>query len=101
MKLDEIQQQLELPIRGYVAAKRTSLDSRRGCCQWEDFAWTKVAGGIRCWPRCPEFVKDRERVNATDHALTTARLIATARPIAMARPIARSAMGTTEPHPTR
>ena len=42
---DELE--LELPIRGYVAAKRTSRDSWRGCRQRADFVWTKVIGGIQ------------------------------------------------------
>ena len=58
--------ELELPIRGYVAAKRTSLDSWRGYRQRSDFAWTMVTGGIRC---CPAFVEDRKRVNDTDDGL--------------------------------
>ena len=58
---------MELPTRGYVAAKRTSRDSWRGCRQRADFAWTKVTGGIRC---CPAFVEDRKRVNYTDDGLT-------------------------------
>ena len=45
---DELE--LELSIRGYVAAKRTSRDSCRGCRQRADFAWTKVTGGIPCCP---------------------------------------------------
>ena len=44
MKLDEFQQQVELPISGYVAAMHTSRDSWRGCRQREYFAWTKVTG---------------------------------------------------------
>ena len=67
MKLDEIQQQRELPIRGYVDAKRTSRESWRECRQREDFAWTKVTGGIRC---CPEFVQDQKRVNDKLDGLT-------------------------------
>ena len=62
---DELE--LELSIRGYVAAKRTSRDSCRGCRQRADFAWTKVTGGIRC---CPAFVEDPKRVNNTDDGLT-------------------------------
>ena len=65
--LDEIQQQLELPIRGYVAAKCTSRESWRRCRQREDFAWTKVTGGIRC---CPDFVQDWKRVNDKYDGLT-------------------------------
>ena len=62
-----MQQQLKLLIHGYVAAKHTSLDSWRGCSQREDFAWTKVTGGIQC---CPELVQERKRVNDTDDGLT-------------------------------
>ena len=58
---DELQ--LELLIRGYVAAKHTSRDSSLGGRQRADLAWTKVTGGIRC---CPQFVQNRrERVNDT------------------------------------
>ena len=38
--------EMELLIRGYVAAKLTSLDSWRRCRPREDFAWTKVTGWI-------------------------------------------------------
>ena len=41
---DELE--LELPIRGYVAAKRTSRDSWRGCRQRADFVWTKVTDSL-------------------------------------------------------
>ena len=38
MKLDEIQQQLQLPIRGCLAAKCTSRESWRECRPREDSA---------------------------------------------------------------
>ena len=58
---DELE--MELPIRGQVAAKHTSRDSSLGGRQRADLAWTKVTGGIRC---CPQFVQNRrERVNDT------------------------------------
>ena len=41
---DELE--LELSIRGYVAAKRTSRDSWRGCRQRADFVWTKVTDSL-------------------------------------------------------
>ena len=53
MKADELK--LELPICGYVAAKHTSLESSRGCCQRRPTGYGAVP--------TPEFVQDWERVN--------------------------------------
>jgi hypothetical protein len=49
-----------VPLRGYIAAKRTSRESWRRFRQRDEFEWTKVSGGIRNYPR---FITDRKRVN--------------------------------------
>ena len=50
MKLDEIQQQLQLPIRGCLAAKCTSRESWRECRPREDSAWQRSLTGFGAVP---------------------------------------------------
>ena len=59
--------ELRMHVRGYIAAKRTSLETWRGFRQREDFGWTKVTGGIRC---LPIFMEDRKRVQDDEDQFT-------------------------------
>ena len=58
---------LELQIRGYIAAKRTSREAWQSFGQRDKFEWTKVTGGIRAWP---QFLADRRSV-LDDHGNLT------------------------------
>ena len=57
--MDEDAFEIILPLRGYIAAKRTSLESWQRFRQRKEFEWTKTTGGIRFWP---QFVNDEESV---------------------------------------
>ena len=59
--------ELRMHVRGYIAAKKTSLETWRGFRQREDFTWTKVTGGIRC---LPIFLEDRKRVQDDEDQFT-------------------------------
>ena len=58
--LDSEKSELIVPLRGYIAAKRTSRESWRQFGQRARFEWTKVSGGIRMYHH---FINDRKRVN--------------------------------------
>ena len=48
-----------LPLRGNIAAKRTSRESWQRFRQRKEFEWTKITGGIRFWP---QFMDDEKCV---------------------------------------
>ena len=57
--VDEDESEIILPLRGYIAAKRTSRESWQRFGQRKEFEWTKITGGIRFWP---QFMDDEESV---------------------------------------
>ena len=57
--VDEDASEIILPLRGYIAAKRTSRESWQRFRQRKEFEWTKITGGIRFWP---QFMHDEESV---------------------------------------
>ena len=57
--VDEDSSEIILPLRVYIAAKRTSLESWQRFRQRKEFEWKKITGGIRFWP---QFVNDEDSV---------------------------------------
>jgi hypothetical protein len=52
---------IRMPIRGYLAAKRTSRKSWHEWIPQPDFTWTKVTGGMLTFP---QFLEDRNIIGA-------------------------------------
>jgi hypothetical protein len=57
---------LDLPIRGYLAAKRMSKESWQAWIDQPDFTWTKVTGGMVSFSR---FQEDQEQVHKSWYEL--------------------------------